>query len=123
MAAPTGAGCCGRRDGIHPAVLDSVLHALGLALDTTETRLPFCWRGVSLHAAGAGGGVQARLSSAGRMRSPSTWPMPRIAGADGGLAGPRPISAEQLSAAVSAGRWWPPTRAAGSDVVTSIEPQ
>jgi 4-hydroxyphenylalkanoate synthase len=48
--------------GIHPAVLDSVLHAVGFAVDTTQMMLPFCWRGVSLHAAGAGR-VRARFTS------------------------------------------------------------
>jgi len=62
VAAPTGMAV--DRMGIHPAVLDSVLHALGLAIDTGETKLPFCWRGVSLHAGGAGR-VRARLASAG----------------------------------------------------------
>ncbi|WP_250847802.1 type I polyketide synthase [Streptomyces hygroscopicus] len=44
------------RFGVHPALLDAALHAVGLGVvdDTTEAvRLPFAWRGVSLHAAGA----------------------------------------------------------------------
>jgi polyketide synthase 1/15 len=64
VAAPTGAGVAVDGMGMHPAVLDAVLHALGLAIETTETRLPFCWRGVSLHAGGAGR-VRARFTSAG----------------------------------------------------------
>ena len=48
--------------GIHPALLDAVLHAFGLAADTTQTMLPFCWRGVSLHAGGAGR-VRARFTA------------------------------------------------------------
>ncbi|MFG1645427.1 SDR family NAD(P)-dependent oxidoreductase, partial [Amycolatopsis sp. NPDC049252] len=39
---------------LHPALLDSALHALGLAGDLTEVRLPFTWQGVAAHAAGAG---------------------------------------------------------------------
>ncbi|WP_454561461.1 SDR family NAD(P)-dependent oxidoreductase [Mycobacterium haemophilum] len=62
VVAPTGVAVDGM--GMHPAVLDAVLHALGLAIETTETRLPFCWRGVSLHAGGAGR-VRARFTSAG----------------------------------------------------------
>ncbi|MGC7096496.1 SDR family NAD(P)-dependent oxidoreductase [Amycolatopsis lurida] len=37
--------------GIHPALLDSAFHLL--ALDATETRVPFAWRDVALHATGA----------------------------------------------------------------------
>jgi 4-hydroxyphenylalkanoate synthase len=40
------------------------LHAAGLAVDTTQTMLPFCWRGVSLHAGGAGR-VRARFTALG----------------------------------------------------------
>ncbi len=102
VAAPTGAGVAVDGMGMHPAVLDSVLHALGLALDTTETRLPFCWRGVSLHAAGAGR-VRARLTSAGAdaisidVADAAGLPVLTV---DSLVT--RPISAEQLSAAVSA---------------------
>ena len=45
-----------RRYGLHPALLDAVLHALALN-DTHDTgagpRLPFAWEQVSLHATGA----------------------------------------------------------------------
>ena len=56
--------------GLHPALLDSVLHASGLASPSdseaeadadTGPRLPFAWTGVSLHAAGAPV-LRARLS-------------------------------------------------------------
>ncbi|MGC0330783.1 acyl transferase domain-containing protein [Streptomyces sp. SAI-170] len=41
--------------GIHPALLDSVLHAV-IAADGTDTmRLPFAWEGVELHATAATG--------------------------------------------------------------------
>ncbi|MEY9969620.1 acyl transferase domain-containing protein, partial [Streptacidiphilus sp. MAP12-16] len=42
--------------GLHPALLDAALHAIGLGgvlEDTGQARLPFAWSGVSLHAAGA----------------------------------------------------------------------
>jgi acyl carrier protein len=42
--------------GLHPALLDASLHAIGLGgllEDTGQGRLPFAWSGVSLHAAGA----------------------------------------------------------------------
>ncbi|WP_255955357.1 type I polyketide synthase [Streptomyces odontomachi] len=46
----------GARFGIHPALLDSALHALGasglLRGDAGTIRLPFAWAGVSLHATG-----------------------------------------------------------------------
>ncbi|MEU7584515.1 type I polyketide synthase [Streptomyces sp. NPDC041068] len=45
------------RFGLHPALLDSALHAVGLEVingaDGVTARLPFAWRGVSLQAAGA----------------------------------------------------------------------
>ncbi|MGW5706404.1 SDR family NAD(P)-dependent oxidoreductase [Amycolatopsis japonica] len=53
------------RFGIHPALLDSALHAAGLgALDATEARLPFSWSGVSLRAFGATT-IRVRLTPAG----------------------------------------------------------
>ncbi|MFC9916544.1 type I polyketide synthase, partial [Streptomyces sp. NPDC127197] len=43
--------------GIHPALMDAALHALGLgvlpAAGEGQARLPFSWSGVTLHAAGA----------------------------------------------------------------------
>ncbi|MGV9956600.1 SDR family NAD(P)-dependent oxidoreductase, partial [Streptomyces cellulosae] len=43
--------------GIHPALMDAALHALGLGVLPTagegRARLPFSWSGVTLHAAGA----------------------------------------------------------------------
>src|SRR5262249_32261436 len=39
--------------GLHPALLDAVLHTLGATADGAQSRLPFAWEGVSLHAAGA----------------------------------------------------------------------
>ncbi|WP_459758678.1 polyketide synthase dehydratase domain-containing protein, partial [Mycobacterium riyadhense] len=54
--------------GIHPALLDAVLHAVAhvaaagtIDEDTTQIWLPFCWRTVSLHARGASR-LRARLS-------------------------------------------------------------
>ncbi|MCS7476411.1 type I polyketide synthase [Umezawaea endophytica] len=52
--------------GVHPALLDSVLHALGLGAEKQETgSLPFSWNGVSLYAAGATT-LRARISPAGQ---------------------------------------------------------
>jgi len=41
------------RFGLHPALLDSCLHAIGLGPAGLGPRVPFVWTGVSLHAAGA----------------------------------------------------------------------
>ncbi|MEU1800716.1 type I polyketide synthase, partial [Streptomyces sp. NPDC019937] len=53
--------------GLHPALLDSALHAVGLGglIDGEDgARLPFSWSGVSLHAVGASV-LRVRLSAAG----------------------------------------------------------
>ncbi|ASQ94734.1 type I polyketide synthase [Streptomyces sp. 11-1-2] len=53
--------------GLHPALLDSALHAVGLGglvEGADGARLPFAWAGVSLHAVGASV-LRVRLSSAG----------------------------------------------------------
>ncbi|MGI5500428.1 SDR family NAD(P)-dependent oxidoreductase [Lentzea sp. CA-135723] len=52
------------RFGLHPALFDSVLHALSLGAAAGETRLPFAWRGVALHAEGATA-LRVRLTKAG----------------------------------------------------------
>ncbi|KOV69454.1 polyketide synthase dehydratase domain-containing protein, partial [Streptomyces sp. MMG1121] len=54
------------RFGLHPAVLDAALHAMGLTAlaEGGGTRLPFSWRGVTLHATGAST-VRVRLTPAG----------------------------------------------------------
>jgi polyketide synthase 12 len=92
--------------GVHPALLDAAMHALVVgqhpAGQTDELVLPFSWQGVSLHAAGASA-VRARIAPVG----PSSV---SIELADG-LGLPvlsvramvaRPISEQQLRAAVSA---------------------
>ncbi|MFF3663939.1 polyketide synthase dehydratase domain-containing protein, partial [Streptomyces olivochromogenes] len=52
--------------GLHPALLDATLHAieLGVLPRSAETRLPFAWSGVRLHAAGAAV-ARVRLAPAG----------------------------------------------------------
>ncbi|MFI9275858.1 type I polyketide synthase [Kitasatospora sp. NPDC052896] len=53
--------------GLHPALLDAALHAVGigdLLADTGRGRLPFAWNGVTLHASGAAV-LRARLSRTG----------------------------------------------------------
>ncbi|MGW6598922.1 SDR family NAD(P)-dependent oxidoreductase [Streptomyces sp. NPDC055036] len=52
VALPEGVGAEGF--GLHPALLDAALHAIGLADDADGVgRLPFAWSGVRLHASGA----------------------------------------------------------------------
>src|SRR5262249_6604559 len=53
--------------GIHPTLLDTVLHPVALAegLADGPTLLPFTWRGVSLHAGGATG-VRVRVRTRGQ---------------------------------------------------------
>src|SRR5271156_4173568 len=90
--------------GVHPVLLDAALHAAAVTFDTAEVAeiaLPFSWQGVSLHAAGASS-VRARIAPSG----PSAV---SVELADG-LGLPvltvtsmivRPISQQQLMAAVS----------------------
>ncbi|GAA1285466.1 SDR family NAD(P)-dependent oxidoreductase [Streptomyces javensis] len=54
--------------GLHPALLDAALHAVGIGSlleDTEHGRLPFSWSGVRLHAVGAAA-LRVRLSPAGQ---------------------------------------------------------
>ncbi|WUA11976.1 SDR family NAD(P)-dependent oxidoreductase [Nocardia sp. NBC_01377] len=53
--------------GLHPALLDSSLHALtfGILAGSTQSWLPFSWNGVRLHAAGASA-LRIRLRPVGR---------------------------------------------------------
>ncbi|MER5936555.1 type I polyketide synthase [Streptomyces sp. NPDC001928] len=53
-ALPEGAASDATAFGLHPALLDSVLHALALRTDEQQgALLPFAWTGVSCHAVGA----------------------------------------------------------------------
>ncbi|WP_344599208.1 polyketide synthase dehydratase domain-containing protein, partial [Streptomyces violaceusniger] len=91
--------------GLHPALLDSALHAVGLGgLIEGEggARLPFSWSGVSLHAVGASV-LRVRLSAVGADAV-------SLAVADGAGRAVlsvdslvlRPVSAEQLESARTA---------------------
>ncbi|MFZ0719213.1 acyltransferase domain-containing protein, partial [Mycobacterium sp.] len=105
--------------GVHPVLLDAALHAAAMTFDGDGVALPFSWQGVSLHAAGASS-VRARIAPSG----PSAV---SVELADG-LGLPvltvtsmiaRPISQQQLMAAVSGSTGdrlfelaWSPTSAA-----------
>ncbi|MET8853225.1 SDR family NAD(P)-dependent oxidoreductase [Amycolatopsis sp. NPDC004625] len=54
------------RFGLHPALLDTALHPLALAVSTEDEqpRLPFAWTGVTLHATGASA-LRVRLTRRG----------------------------------------------------------
>ncbi|WP_443072950.1 type I polyketide synthase [Streptomyces sp. S465] len=90
------------RYGLHPALLDSALHAVGLeGLGNTggEGRLPFAWRGVSLYASGASA-LRVRLAPAGtegvRLEIADTAGVPVALVEALRL---RPVSAEQVRSA------------------------
>ena len=107
--------------GIHPALLDAALHAMGAAGDQAETMLPFSWQGVSLHAAGAAR-ARVRIAPAGaeavsvEVADPSGLPVLSVR-----ELGTRPVSAAQLPAAAPAGAGlldvtWSPVPLDGNDI-------
>ncbi|GAA2098738.1 type I polyketide synthase [Streptomyces albiaxialis] len=66
VALPEEAAGDAGRFGLHPALLDAVLHTVGLGEDHGEEGpgLPFAWTGVRLHAVGATA-LRAKVSKAG----------------------------------------------------------
>ncbi len=87
--------------GIHPVLLDSALHAIGVADERAQTVLPFSWQGVSLHAAGASR-ARVRIASAGAgavsVEMADATGLPVFTARSLIM---RPVSAEQLAAAVA----------------------
>ncbi|MFF8293832.1 type I polyketide synthase, partial [Streptomyces sp. NPDC016309] len=105
VALPEGPDATARDFGLHPALLDAALHALGLGvLDGAEGegRLPFAWSGVSLHASGAEA-LRVHLAPAGangvRLEIADTTGAP-VATVDSLVL--RSVSAEQVRAARTA---------------------
>ncbi|QKV96584.1 SDR family NAD(P)-dependent oxidoreductase [Streptomyces sp. NA02950] len=109
--------------GLHPALLDSALHAIDLldGQDPTVMTLPFAWEGVSLYAAGASA-VRLRLTPDG----PERMTLRLFDGAGAPVAEVsslriRQVTAEQLAAAApDTGdlyevRWEPVTLSEGVD--------
>jgi polyketide synthase 12 len=104
-ALPADTGVTPAGFGVHPAILDAVLHALLVAGDAEDVDggvlVPFSWQQVCLHAAGASA-VRARIAPVG----PSSV---SIELADGlglpvlsvGTLVARPMTGEQIRAAVS----------------------
>ncbi|MEU7372000.1 polyketide synthase dehydratase domain-containing protein, partial [Streptomyces hygroscopicus] len=88
----------GDRFGLHPALLDSVLHSLA-GQAPTGLRLPFSWSGTTLYATGASA-LRARLTPDGdgsvalRLADPAGRPVASVRS----LA-TRPVAPEQLPAA------------------------
>ncbi|MFE3936932.1 acyltransferase domain-containing protein, partial [Streptomyces goshikiensis] len=102
VALPEGAEDQAARFGLHPALLDAALHAIGLdgiGADDGQGRLPFAWSGVSLYAGGASA-LRVRLTPAGaegvRLEIADASGAPVAAVESLGL---RPVSAGQLRAA------------------------
>ncbi|MFD7846542.1 SDR family NAD(P)-dependent oxidoreductase [Nocardia sp. NPDC059764] len=121
--------------GLHPALLDSVLHAAVMAGAGDEVMLPFAWSEVSLHAVGASV-VRARVaptdSGTGALAIEVADPAGRLVLTAGSLTS-RPVSLGQLGASSTRERlcvvqWTPaetPMPGAGSEpesrVFTTIE--
>ncbi|WP_370127376.1 type I polyketide synthase [Streptacidiphilus sp. EB103A] len=128
-----------RRFGLHPALLDSVLHTLGLvsSADSTDAEgadgngqgsLPFSWSGITLHATGASL-LRARLTLHGaegvalELADDSGRPVATI---DSLIL--RPMSAEQAGAARSAqsdtlfGVDWVPVVAGSATEQADVDP-
>ncbi|WP_435056394.1 type I polyketide synthase [Streptomyces venezuelae] len=102
VALPDGTEDQAGRFGLHPALLDAALHAIGLGglgADDGQGRLPFAWSGVSLYAGGASA-LRVRLTPAGtegvrlEIADASGAPVAAV----GSLA-LRPVTADQLRAA------------------------
>ncbi|MGW7064433.1 type I polyketide synthase [Streptomyces sp. NPDC054904] len=99
---PDGATDQAARFGLHPALLDAALHAIGLGglgADDGRGRLPFAWSGVSLYAGGANA-LRVRLTPAGaegvRLEIADAGGTPVATVESLGL---RPVTADQLRAA------------------------
>ncbi|MET9701203.1 SDR family NAD(P)-dependent oxidoreductase, partial [Streptomyces sp. NPDC006529] len=102
VALPDGTEDQAGRFGLHPALLDAALHAIGLGgigADDGQGRLPFAWSGVSLYAGGASA-LRVRLTPAGaegvRLEIADASGAPVAAVESLGL---RPVTADQLRAA------------------------
>ncbi|WP_425472671.1 SDR family NAD(P)-dependent oxidoreductase [Streptomyces sedi] len=83
--------------GLHPALLDAALHAVGLTADAAQG-LPFSWAGVRLHAAGATA-LRVRLAPAGAGVSLSVADGAGAPVADVEALVLRPVAPEALGAA------------------------
>jgi acyl transferase domain-containing protein/SAM-dependent methyltransferase len=64
---PAGAATDAGRYGVHPALLDSALHAMGFGtwFDGGGGLVPFAWTGMAVHTPGVTGRARVRLTAAG----------------------------------------------------------
>jgi polyketide synthase 7 len=86
--------------GIHPVLMDTALHAMGVADEHSPTVLPFSWQGVCLHAAGASR-ARVRIAPVGvgvsvELADSAGLPVLSVRELD-----TRPVLAGQLSATVA----------------------
>ncbi|MEV4921216.1 type I polyketide synthase, partial [Streptomyces tirandamycinicus] len=92
------------RFGLHPALLDSAMHAAILAGPGDGTVIPFAWSDVTLHAVGASTvRVRLRRAADGALSLDVTDPTGRPVLTVGSVAG-RPVAADQLDAGRRAAR-------------------
>nr|WP_218952153.1 type I polyketide synthase [Amycolatopsis anabasis] len=111
------------RFGVHPALLDSALHALAAGADEGPPRLPFSWTGVTLFASGATS-LRVRLTPNGdgvTLEAADETGAP-VAAVESLIA--RPVAADRLRAAGHRSLFrlaWTPVAApgAGADVTWS----
>ncbi|MFB6827291.1 SDR family NAD(P)-dependent oxidoreductase, partial [Streptomyces virginiae] len=114
VSLPEGAESDAAKFGLHPALLDAALHAIGcgdLLPDDGQARLPFAWSRVVLHATGASA-LRVRLASAGDNTVSVTV-------ADG--TGTPVASAESLAFRVVAADQLAATRGPASDCLFRVE--
>ncbi|WP_179277575.1 type I polyketide synthase, partial [Actinoplanes regularis] len=111
------------RYGLHPALLDASLHAIGIGVSEDAVRLPFSWTGVTLHASGATS-LRVHLAPAGddtvrvTLADPAGAPVATVEAMTR-----RPITADRLAAAADDALFrvqWTPIEvsATGAAVVT-----
>ncbi|MEU6479269.1 type I polyketide synthase [Streptomyces sp. NPDC047017] len=106
--------------GIHPALLDASLHAIGLLPgdDGTQAELPFAWSDVTLHASGASA-LRVRVTKEGAgqrldLADPAGTPVATV----GGLV-LRPLAAETSTVRDLYRIDWTPVTATASEPVTA----
>ncbi|WP_292989091.1 type I polyketide synthase [Mycobacterium sp.] len=106
VSLPSDAGVSPIGFGVHPAVLDAALHAVIVATEAEHdgkdgVLVPFSWQGVSLHASGASS-VRARITPSGpssvSLELADALGLPVLSVASMVA---RPVSRQQLMAAVS----------------------
>ncbi|MBP2325808.1 acyl transferase domain-containing protein/short-subunit dehydrogenase/acyl carrier protein/thioesterase domain-containing protein [Kibdelosporangium banguiense] len=105
IALPAQAKAEAERFGIHPALLDATMHALGFGglgadSDSGQALLPFSWNGVTLHASGADM-VRVRLAAAEGLKNAVSLEITDNTGAPVASVDAlvlRPVSPQQLNA-------------------------